>query len=406
VLLVDIDRFKDVNDSLGYAAGDDVLVNVADRLRTAAPGGALVARVGGDEFAILLEAVPGQPEAQAHADRIIAAIRPPFQVDGQQVFLAVSVGLLVVEPSSRPMNPSDVMRDADFALYSAKEAGTNRVATFDLNMRAPRLDRARLGTALRQALDHGDLFVHYQPIVDLRTETMVGVEALARWQLPNGEMVPPAEFIPVAEEAGLIGAVDARVFGQACREALRWHTAHGLLVAINVSAREVEDSRFTEMITTRLGECGMPPAGLVLELTESSLIGIQPNDAARIHLKQLRMHGIRIAIDDFGSGYSSLSYLSQLPTDIVKLDKTLTQNRGDREVDKSGWEFTRAIVQAITSLHRKVIAEGLEAPEQARALSELGCTYGQGFLYSRPVPATDIDHMLQRSALVQARPLA
>jgi len=395
VLVIDLDRFKDVNDIFGHPTGDDVLVDVAGRLRTAAPSEALVARLGGDEFAVLVEAVPDQREAQANADRIIEAIRPPFQADGQPIFLSVSVGLLTVEPAWRPMNPSDVLRDADFALYAAKEAGKNRVATFDPHMRAPRLDRARLGTALRQALDHGDLFLHYQPIIDLTTGDMVGVEALARWRLPGGEMIPPAEFIAAAEETGLISAVGARVLRQACREARGWQDAYGLFVSVNVSGRELADERFTDMVTTRLADCGLRPANLVLELTESSLISTQPHDTAWIQLKELRKHGIRIAIDDFGSGYSSLSRLSQLPTDIVKLDKALTQSRGDPWVPKSGRDFTSAIVQAITSLDRQVIAEGVERPEQAKALSEMGCAYGQGFLYSHPVPAADIDQMLQ-----------
>lgn len=394
VLLIDMDRFKDVNDTFGHLVGDDILVDVSRRLLTAAPAEAVVARLGGDEFAILIEAVPGQRQALAQAERVIEAIRRPFVIDGQQMSLSTSIGLLTIEPGRRPMSPSDALRDADFALYEAKETGKNRVVAFDPRMRTPRLDRARLGTRLRHALDHDDLPIYYQPIVDLATGAMVGVEALARWRLPDGEIVSPAQFIPVAEEIGLIDTIGARVLRQACRDARSWHDAHGLFVTINVSGRQLDDPGFTDMVVATMADAGLPPTSVVLELTESSLIGTQPHQPSWIQLKRLRKSGIRIAIDDFGTGYSSLSYLSQLPTDIVKLDKSFSQNRSDPAVARSGWAFTGAIIQAIASLDRKAIAEGVETPEQAKALRDLKCDFAQGYLYSRPVPATDIDQML------------
>ncbi len=397
VLLIDLDRFKDINDTFGHRAGDDILVSVSRRLLAATPSDAVVARLGGDEFAILIEAIPDQPRALAQAERIIEEIRRPFVVDGQQMFLSTSIGLLTIEAGQRPMSPSDALRDADFALYAAKEAGKNRVVPFDSSLRAYRMDRMRLGTGLRHALDHGDLLIHYQPIIDLATGSTVGVEALARWQLPDGEMISPAEFIPVAEETGLINAIGARVLRQACRDGRRWQEPYGLFIAVNVSGRQLEDPSFTDLVIATLRDCGLPPSSLVLELTESSLIGTGPHQQGWIQLKKLRKHGVRVAIDDFGTGYSSLSYLSQLPMDIVKLDKSFTQNRSDPAVARSGWAFTGAILDAIASLDRKVIAEGVETAEQATALSTLRCSFAQGYLYSRPVPATEIDQKLEAS---------
>jgi len=395
VLLIDLDRFKDINDTFGHPAGDDILVNVSRRLRTAAPADAVVARLGGDEFAMLVEAVPDQRQALAQAERIVEAIRRPFVIDGQQMYLSTSIGLVTIEPGRRPMSPTDALRDADFALYAAKEAGKNRVVPFDPRLRAYRMDRVRLGTGLRHALDHGDLLVHYQPIIDLATGRMVGVEGLARWQLPDGEVISPAEFIPVAEETGLINAVGARVLRQACRDGRRWQDTHGVFVSVNVSGRQLDDPGFADMVISTLADCGLAPASLVLELTESSLIDSRPDHQGWTQLKRLRKYGVRTAIDDFGTGYSSLSYLSQLPMDIVKLDKSFTQSRSDPAVARSGWAFTGAILEAIASLDRKVIAEGVETPEQAKALSDLRCSFAQGYLYSRPVPATDVDQMLK-----------
>jgi diguanylate cyclase (GGDEF)-like protein len=395
VLLIDVDRLKDVNDSLGHAAGDTVLVNISRRLLTTAPADAVVARLGGDEFAVLVEAVPDEQQALAQAERIIEAMRRPFVIDGQQLYLSVSIGLLTIDQAWRPVSPTDALRDADFALHTAKEAGKNRVIAFDQPMRAQRLGRARLGTALGLALDRGELLVRYQPIIDLATGGTVGVEALTRWRLPNGEVIPPSEFIPVAEENGTINAIGARVLRQSCRDARRWQDAYGLYVSVNVSGRQLDDPGFADMVVAALADGGLAPTNLVLELTEGSLIGTQTDQQSWIQLKRLRKLGIRIAIDDFGTGYSSLSYLSQMPVDVVKLDKSFTQNRSDAAVARSGWEFTGAILRAIDRLGCKVIAEGVETPEQAKALTDLGCGFAQGYLYSRPVPPTDIDRMLE-----------
>jgi diguanylate cyclase (GGDEF)-like protein len=395
VLLLDLDRFKDVNDTFGHPAGDDILVHVSRRLLTAAPADAVVARLGGDEFAILVEAVRDQRQALAQAERIVEAVGKPYALDGHQMFLSTSIGLVTIEPGQRPMSPTDALRDADFALYAAKEAGRNRVVPFEPQLRLDRQERVRLGTGLRYAVDHGDVLVHYQPIIDLATGRIAGVEALVRWRLPDGEVISPTEFIPVAEETGLINALGARVLRLACQEVARWRNAQEVFVSVNISGRQLDDPGFADLVIATLADCGLPPASLMLELTESILIGTRPHEQSWLQLERLHKHGIHMAIDDFGTGYSSLAYLSQLPIDIVKLDKSFTQNRSDPALARSGWAFTGAILEAIASLDRKVIAEGVETPEQAKTLSDLRCSFAQGYLYSRPVPASAIDQLLQ-----------
>jgi predicted signal transduction protein with EAL and GGDEF domain len=239
--------------------------------------------LGGDEFAILVEAVSDQRQALAQAERIVEAIRRPFVLDGQEMFLSTSIGLVTIEPGQRPMSPTDALRDADFALYAAKEAGKNRVVPFDPQLRAYRQERVRLGTGLRHALDHDDVLVHYQPIIDLATGRIVGMEALVRWRLPSGEMISPTEFIPVAEETGLINAIGARVLRMACREVRRWRNGHEVFVSVNVSGRQLDDPGFADMVMATLAECGLPPASLVLELTESILVGTQTHEQSWIH---------------------------------------------------------------------------------------------------------------------------
>jgi diguanylate cyclase (GGDEF)-like protein len=396
-LLLDLDGFKDINDTYGHPIGDEVLVAVASRLREVAPDGCLVARLGGDEFAMLFE-VTDPIQARASAEEILEAFGPPFVVGGQELFLSASIGLLPVEMESGPTTPSDALRDADLSLYAAKNSGKNQIVTFEPRLRAARMERARINAGLHHALSHGEFILHYQTIVDLDTRTVVAVEALIRWEPPDGRLVLPAHFIPVAEATGLINAVGEHVIRDACATARRWYDTYGVAVSVNVSGQQLNDPSFDNMVLGVLADNGMPGTSLILELTESSLVDTAPERSEFVALRRLRERGVRIAMDDFGTGYSSLSYISHLPLDVVKLDQSLAHDIGSGTTDAPNWAFTGAILQAISSLGLSAVAEGVETPEQDQALRRLRCPYAQGYLYSRPEPATTIDHILAHGA--------
>jgi diguanylate cyclase (GGDEF)-like protein len=396
-LLLDLDGFKDINDTYGHPVGDEVLIAVASRLRAVAPAGCLVARLGGDEFAMLFE-VTDPINARTKAEEILKAFGPPFVVGGQELFLSASIGLLPVEMESGPTTPSDALRDADLSLYAAKNSGKSRIVTFEPRLRSARVERARISAGLHQALAHGEFILHYQSIVDLNTRAVVAVEALIRWQPPDGRLVLPKQFIPVAEATGLINAVGEWVIRDACATARRWYDAYGVAVSVNVSGQQLNDPSFENMVAGVLAENRMPGTSLILELTESSLVDTAPERSEFLALRRLREHGVRIAIDDFGTGYSSLSYISHLPADMVKLDQSLAQDGGRGTTTAPNWAFTGAILQAISSLGLSAIAEGVETAEQDQALRRLRCPYAQGYLYSRPEPAAAIDRVLAHGA--------
>jgi diguanylate cyclase (GGDEF)-like protein len=378
VLLLDLDGFKDVNDTLGHPAGDELLVEVARRLRAVLAGADLVARLGGDEFAAVYLQPP--PIAAHAAHTALASLRPAYRIAGREVHLTGSVGFLVLDGQT---TSAEVLRDADLALYAAKDAGKNRVIRFTPALWTARLRHSDLIAGLRRALTDGELALHYQPVVRLADGRPVAVEALLRWS-PGGEPIPPAQFIPVAEQSGLIVPIGWWALRRACLDARSWYAEHGISVTVNVSGYQLREPDFPGRVLEVLAETGLPPAALVLELTESIVVdGI-------VGLDRLRAVGVRVAIDDFGTGYSSLSYLARLPVDILKIDRAFVV----RAAAGPEWALTRAILDVAASLGLTAIAEGVETEEQAEALRALRCPLAQGFRYSPAVPAAELAVLL------------
>ncbi len=397
VLFIDVDDFKGVNDTLGHAAGDALLVGIAGRLRASLRRPDTAARLGGDEFAVLLEDVEDASEAEIVARRIFDNLRVPFEVNGQTVSARVSIGVAVSEGSSD--NASNLMRHADVAMYSAKGSGKDRYVVFAPGMETDIVSRHKLRSDLEVALASDQFVVHYQPVVDLVTAEVVAIEALVRWRHPQRGLVPPGEFVPMAEESGLILPLGDFVLRNACSTLLRLQARYPrtppLTVAVNISARQLQQPLFVENVLTAVAESGILPESVVLELTESMLL----EDATNVvKLESLRRAGIRIAIDDFGTGYSSLSYLRRLPVDTLKIAKPFVD---DLDGGSSG-DFARAIVGLGAALRLSLVAEGIESLAQLTQLRELGCTLGQGFYLSHPVSAEEVEALLKAGGVDRA----
>ena len=392
LLFIDLENFKEVNDHHGHPVGDAVLAETAQRLVAAAPG-AVTARLGGDEFAVLTDRVG--PGADDLAVRIVAVLGRPCTVDGLELRVAATIGLVELDGS----DPAATMRDVDLALYAAKENGPDRVVRFHAGLREAWTRRTSISHGLGRALLDGGLALHYQPIIDLATGRVTAVEALMRWTPPDGPPVSPVEFIPVAEQTGLIADLGLWALRRAATDARGWYERHGTSVTVNVSARQLEDPRFCADVLAVLRSCGLPGPALTLEITESMLIGVAGAVSASVTgaLHELRSHGIRIAIDDFGTGYSSLSYLHELPVDVLKLDRSLTLS-SDPTPQKAA--IARAAIELGNALNLLTVAEGVESAEQAAVLRDMGCPRAQGFHFARPLPAAAVTDLLAANAVV------
>ncbi|MDP9240695.1 MAG: bifunctional diguanylate cyclase/phosphodiesterase, partial [Actinomycetota bacterium] len=399
VLFLDLDGFKLVNDSLGHALGDQLLVAVAERLTSCVRLVDTTARLGGDEFAILLEDIKDPCEADRVADKILTALREPFALAGQQITISASIGVVV---HSHVEEVDDLLRYADLAMYEAKAAGKGRHRRFEQVMHSRSLARLDTETALRRALDDQQLVVHYQPIVELEGGALVGTEALVRWQHPQRGLVPPGEFIGVAESTGLIVPLGGWVLAEACRQTQAWAHIHPdgspLSVSVNLSAGQFQ-AGLVEMVAAALADSGLPPDQLVLEITESTLMA---NTQATLHLvHRLKDVGVRLAIDDFGTGHSSLAYLRRFPLDILKIDKSFIDGVAHDLKDAA---LAHAIIKLARTLQLRTVGEGIEDAGQALKLRSLRCDLGQGYYFARPMAAEQLAELLGRPTLQPQQP--
>ncbi|MFF5290508.1 putative bifunctional diguanylate cyclase/phosphodiesterase [Paractinoplanes globisporus] len=386
ILQLDLDGFKEINDSLGHDAGDHLLLHVAERLRRLLPAPHVVARLGGDEFAVIVEADEAADDAELTAMEIIAALTEPIDVDDRELYVSASIG---IAPASGNGDLDQLMRDADLAMYRAKDAGGGGYAAYDPSMHDAVVRRLELASDLRLALERDELVLHYQPKVDLRTGEIIGFEALVRWQHPVRGMVPPLDFIGVAEATGLIVPLGRWVLTQACRQAVAWDRP--LKMAVNLSVRQFEAGDVAEMVASVLAETGMPPGRLVLEMTESVLLTDTDDNLARI--VSLKALGVQLAMDDFGTGYSSLAYLRRFPMDVLKIDRSFVDRLGGESEDEA---LVRTIVRLGQRFGMHTVAEGIENETQLAILQEMGCDYAQGYLLSRPLPEPDATALLDR----------
>jgi diguanylate cyclase (GGDEF)-like protein len=397
VLFMDLDSLKNVNDSLGHAAGDELLVLVAGRLRRWLRPSDTAARFGGDEFAILLEDLDTSNAAQIVAQRVLDSLREPFAIQGQEVLVGSSIGIA----SSAHPGSDDLLRNADLARYRAKGLGKGRFQMFEPGMHVAVLERLELEVDLQRALDRAEMCVHYQPIIELATAQIVALEALVRWRHPVRGMIHPNDFIPLAEETGQIHRLGEWVLEQAVRDAHAWNTGvrstEPVRVGVNLSARQLQEPTLVGQIAAVLSDTAFSAEHLVLEITETVLMQDLEGTVGR--LQELKRLGVMLSVDDFGTGYSSLQYLRRFPLDSLKIAKSFVDGVGGPSQDAA---VARAIIELGTSFQLKVVAEGIERPEQHARLMELGCGLGQGFLYSRPVPADQVEQLLTRGPLVQA----
>jgi diguanylate cyclase (GGDEF)-like protein len=401
VLFLDVDRFKLVNDTLGHRVGDRLLREAAERLRSAVRAGDTVARFGGDEFAVLCEGLGDDRDALTIANAVHAAMRVPLELDdGGDLLLEASIGIALAR--GREARRDALLRDADAAMYRAKELGRGRVEVFDDRLRE-RLDaRLRIERELRHGLEHGELHLVYQPVVSLADGRIGSVEALVRWHHPERGVVSPGEFLPVAEESGLIIRLGEEVLVQACRQAARWRAALGddapLPVNVNLAARQLGQPGFVDVVRRIVAESGVDARDIALEITESAVI--ENTLLAADTLDQLKTLGFTVLLDDFGTGYSSLSYLQRLPIDVLKIDRSFISALGDgRESDA----IVRAIVGIAEALRIGVVAEGIETAEQASTARELGCDSAQGFHFARPSGPEDIVALVEAARARAAR---
>jgi diguanylate cyclase (GGDEF)-like protein/PAS domain S-box-containing protein len=396
VLYLDLDQFKVINDSLGHKSGDQLLVAVGQRLSACVRPGDTIARLGGDEFTILLDGADLAGAVRV-AERILEWLSAPISLDARDVVVGASIG---IAPKTSPEDrPDDLLRNADMAMYTAKHGGKDRYAIFDAAMQTRAWKRLELESDLRRAVERGEFRVHYQPIVRLATGEVVEVEALVRWEHPERGLVAPADFIPVAEETGLILPIGWWVLREACQQACAWHVTFSdspaLVVSVNLSPRMFQHPTMVEDLAGILQETGLEPGCLKLEITEG--IMMQNGASATETLIRMKSLGVKLAIDDFGTGYSSLAYLQYFPVDVLKIDRSFV-SRLDQGMENRA--IVRTIVGLAETLGLTVVGEGVETAEQLASLQELGCGIGQGYYFSKPIPADEASRWLAAARAV------
>lgn len=386
VLFLDVDGFKHINDSLGHSAGDRLLIHISRQLIECLRSEDTVSRFGGDEFAVLLDQVSHTEDAVQVAERILTAVRAPITLEGREITASVSIGVVVPCGEGLEVGPEEVLRQADIALYRAKATGKARYALFTPSMHADALTRLDLEVALRRAVERGELCLHYQPEVDLASGAIVGMEALVRWQHPARGLLAPSEFVPLAEETGLIIPIGRWVLTEACRQARAWLARYPggtpWVMSVNLSARQFLHPALVDEVAQILHDTRLEASRLRLEVTET--VAMQDASAAAATLAQLKALGVGLALDDFGTGYSSLSYLRRFPLDVVKLDRSFIE---DLRHDRATVAIVRAVVGAAHELGLEVVAEGIETREQLASAYLVHCDRGQGYYFARPLEA-------------------
>ncbi|MBV9412068.1 MAG: EAL domain-containing protein [Acidimicrobiia bacterium] len=406
VLFIDLDRFKQVNDHFGHAAGDHLLTAVAERLRAAVRTEDLLARLGGDEFVVVCPQVTYTGEAETIAERLLMALAHPFFVKNEELGVSASVGIAFSDNSikGRKESADTLLHDADAAMYRAKSQGPGRYTIFDRTMKADRVTRDKVEDRLRDAVADDEFVLHYQPIIDVSDERIIGVEALLRWEDPSRGTIPPLDFVPQLEESGLIVPVGEWALEEACRQITAWTEAFPsvgpLRVSVNVSPRQLVQAHFGDVVTRVLQRTGTRPEQLCLEITEAALMGDVV--AAWAELRKVKALGVHLAIDDFGTGYSSVSYVRNFALDSLKIDQSFVRAMSTCAEDTA---IVKAVIHMAHALSLATVAEGVETPEQLSMLRDLGCDLAQGYLFSRPQPPEAIDALLAEDGRRRQRPL-
>jgi diguanylate cyclase (GGDEF)-like protein len=387
-MFLDLDNFKNVNDSLGHDAGDRLLQAAAQRLVKSTRPADTVARLGGDEFAILMEGIHSEQDLDRIAAPLTLSFNRPLLLDGRETHTSASIGVACSQPGD---DAEQLLRNADIAMYNAKASGKARYVMFEPQMQEQIHDRLRLERDIDLALARNEFFVEFQPVIDLAHRELLGVEALVRWRHPQRGLIMPSAFISIAEESGRIVELGRRVLIDACSQVRRWSesmaTGHGLRVAVNISGRHLQQGNLTDDVRRALDLSGLAPANLVIELTESTIM--QNSELNLERFRELKALGVRLAIDDFGMGYSSLSYLHRFPIDILKIDRAFVSRLTEQD---GGPELARAVIMLGSTLGLETVAEGIENETQAATLLDLGCVAGQGFLFSRSTSLEDLSH--------------
>jgi diguanylate cyclase (GGDEF)-like protein len=397
VLLLGIDRFQLVNDSLGHAIGNELLVAVSRRLRACLRSGATVSRLCGDEFAALVDGIKGEADATRVANRIQRRLSAPFSLSGQEVDVTVSIGIALL--GTKHQRPEDILQNADLAVHSAKARGGACCVKFETGMRSHAVATLQLESGLRRAAERGEFRLYFQPIASLNNRVITGAEALLRWQHPQRGLISAGDFVPLAEETGLIVAIGEWVLRTACAQAQAWHSAgHSQLrVTVNLSARQLEEpNHLTRLVRSVLRETGLSPRALELEITES--VAVKDVQCSEAILGELSADGIRISLDDFGTGCSTLRYLTRFPIDTLKIDQSFVRNLAR---DVGGEAVTSAVITMAQALQLKVVAEGVETEEQLEFLLSRRCDEMQGYLFSRPLPAETFARLLKNERITK-----